>query len=170
MAQREVEQVRDEKEVTIAELTRENETQSAKLAEAESAREALEDKVKAEKLRAAELKERMLQRSLENESGNGNGSVRVKSEEVKAWQRKLAELREAKDEKIIALSDALEEKERDLADHQKFIAQLKKRNEHLNAKNEGLMMENGELEARMAVMVHCQSECVTDWFALCAHL
>ena len=106
--------------------------------------------MKQAKLRAAQLKETLLQRSRENESGGGGGGGKAKSAEVEAWKRKLTALREAKDEKIISLSDSVEERDKDLLDHQKFIAQLKKRNEHLNAKNEGLMMHNGELEQQVA--------------------
>ena len=59
-AQREVEQLREEKEAEMAKLRREQEEQALRLQEAESAKEALAQQVKREKLCAAELKETLL--------------------------------------------------------------------------------------------------------------
>merc|ERR1719242_2233404 len=74
------------------------------------------------------------------------------AERVEKLKERLHNVREQKDAKIVELSNRLAETEEDLEDHRNFVAQLKKRNEHLSTKNEQLMMEVAELKEETQAM------------------
>merc|ERR1719242_2476170 len=74
------------------------------------------------------------------------------AERVEKLKERLHNVREQKDAKIVELSNRLAETEEDLEDHRNFVAQLKKRNEHLSTKNEQLIMGVAELKEETQAM------------------
>eukprot|EP01084_Bolivina_argentea_P073108 132688_1 len=132
-SQKEIQNVNTEKDDAIAELRNANKLKTSENKQCKQRIQLLEKELKEEKTQNVELKQRV--------------SV-YENAEIDGFKQKLKALRDDKDNEILALNDILEEKNKELKDHEKYITQLKKRNDHLMNQNEKLMMESGELIQR----------------------